>query len=95
MKYLKTYENFKEIKKYVLLKANSNIYFILEVIDIKKDYIETKKLYYYTKVFDKLIKQYAWFNLRPDDSDIIYQSDNLKDVKNILLTLNDTETYNL
>lgn len=110
MKYIKTFEIvFNDIKlsKYLLTQKpnNTDIYFVLEVSPEQlkfagyEDIINTKKLYTYTKSKNYLKKgKHQHFNITKNELDkinIVYQSDNLQNVKDVLPTLNYMDKYNI
>jgi len=103
MKYIKKFEStdmmteLPKLKKYVLYKANTNTYFILEITGYENTYIATKKLYIYTLLLDKLRKgKHQYYNININRvHEIVYDSDNLKDVVDIIPTLKEIDKYNL
>ena len=105
MKYLKTYEEIDQTtyKKYMLYKANEETYFVLEVEKffetIDQEFISTKRKYKYIMSLDKLekVERYHYFNFQPlrDDKSIIYQSDKLKDVLDVIPVLTQQPKFNL
>ena len=68
-----------------------------EIID--QEFISTKKKYKYSMLLDKLEKvgRHHYFNFEPwrDDNSIIYQSDNLKDVLDVIPVLRQQPKFNL
>ena len=117
MKHIKTFEstnyfddledNLKRLKKYLLLKVNSNIsgemYYILEIlkISIEEDSISCSKKYIYRKLANRLKKghhQYYEFTIDKffkNESNILCNSDDIKDCLDIIPTLNQIDRYNL
>jgi len=100
MKYIKQYEDisdFPVLNKYLLYKANNNTYFILEVTGYENNFIATKKLFIYTVLLDKLKRgNHQYYNMGINSiSGIIYQSDNLTDIKDTIQSLKNIDKYNL
>ena len=103
MKYIKKFEELNadsidKYKKYVLYKANSNTYFILEPVAYLPTYIEANKKYTYLLNKNKLKHnryQYYNFNYDKGDKNIVYQSDDLNEVKDMALALSDISKYNI
>jgi len=100
----KIFENKSNLKKYLLLHNNidKNLYYVLEVSNLihssSEDYILTKKLYKFNKQDNIVLKtshQYYSVFLSNFDRDVMYQSDDLKKILDILPTLKDVDNYNL
>lgn len=106
MKYIKTYEKINP-KKYLLMQSilDDDLYFVLELTNIddipwvEYYYINTKKLYTYDKNSDKLTrKKHQTYAIGDNDAfeqHLIYQSDILQDVLDVIPTLKDVDKYNI
>ena len=107
MKYIKTFEiafNDIKISKYILIQKprDTDTYFILEPYSIydSKDsgLIQSKKLFTFKKSDNYLRKnkhQFFDINTKTELQYIVYQSDNIQELKDILPTLRDIDKYNL
>ncbi len=110
MKYIKAYEDISGfpilvegtvLYKYILYKANENTYFILEVTDYVNgygpNYIACKKLFIYTILIDRLRKgKHQYYNIGINKfNEIIFQSNNLQEVKDSIKTLKNYNKFNL
>lgn len=104
MKHLKIYEALhSNYKNYILCKSNENLYYILELLDLKNQQIPwcqitTRILYTYKKSIDKLYKtDNEILNFEPEKygKHIIYQSNNLQEVLKMIPTLKNIDKYNL
>jgi len=100
MKYIKQFENIDNtirFKKYIIYKLNNNYFFILEPILYTPTHIQTDKKYLYELIKNKLsYKKYQFYNFDYNRvKNIIYQTDNLKDAKEVIFSLSATKKYNL
>jgi len=109
MKYIKQYEDkiedrillrdlkFPVLDKYLLYKANNTFYFILEVTGYEDNYIATKKLFIYTVLTDRIKRgSHQYYNIGINNiNNIIYQSNNLKEVKDAIPILKNLDKYNI
>lgn len=99
MKYIKQYEEVKHFDKYVVMRlSRTRRLFILEVVHELEEIVYLKRLYVYdegtpgngiTETEQKL------FNFPIDEPRIIYTSDNLEQIFELIGSLLDAGQYNL
>jgi len=103
MKYIKKYEtwpdyiHFYSLKKYVICKnTESNIYTVFELIKSTENfYIEVQTIAF-SKRTDKIAKSLVMeVKLSLIQDRIVFQSDDLEEIRNQMELLNQTDKFNL
>ena len=105
MKHIKNYKSDIQLKKYTCIKYsnennNSTVYYIDEIIKIKKYIVYFTILYHYKdiKVFketEKYEKIETSMDIHKYIEDVLYTSDNLNDCKKFLEIYTTTNKFNL
>ena len=102
MKHIKKFEDINtdntiRYKKYILYKLNNNAYVILEPTEYLQTHIQTNKLYTYTLNLNKLKRnKNQYFNFSYErGKNVIYDSNDIKDIKDVTLSLYNADKYNL
>ena len=101
MKYLKYFENKKDLKKYIILKDSLDMFYIFKVLNYMNnaDMYILRRLYQYFSNVNKTEKiihvDYKTLNIRQIKNNLLYESDNLQDCIDKLPTLKNINKYNL
>jgi hypothetical protein len=101
MKYLKTFENNTQLNKYTVVRQGRDKFrelMVLELLEIKKFETKFKRIYTYYCTTKRLYKteeyQYGFLNDSLKDL-VIYTSDDLDKILNLLPALDNSNKYNL